>query len=116
MDSPGKQMADRLRANNPNNLPVAMGIAWYKPATYAKCLAIFNDAADLPDSFDSWFLKARALEQDLLRQGLEVIRVEIDPDTFPAWCAANGYTKLDKDARMHYGNLKAMEFATKKPK
>lgn len=109
-------MADRLRAINPNNLPTATGIAWYKPSTYAKCLEIFDDAADLPDSFDSWFPKAQAIEQDLRNQGMEVIRVEIDPDTFPEWCAANGIAKLDKDARMHYGNLKAHEYLVNKPR
>jgi len=108
-DDAGKFLADKLKQANPNNVPMAVGIGWYRPETYAKCLAIFEDRADLPATYSEWLMLAERTEKQVTQQGLTVVRVDIDPDTFPAWCKANGFTRIGKEARMAYGNLKAAE-------
>lgn len=109
MSDIGKFMSDKMKRLNPNNVPSAVGIGWYTRETYPLCLAIFADAANLPDTFDEWLVKAEQTEKQLRQQGMRVVRVEIDPKTFPSWCSANGFSKIDTKARCHYGNLKAME-------
>lgn len=110
MASFGDHVAGKMKSLNTRGLPMAVGITWYTPETYARCLEIFEDAADQHDTFDAWLGTATKTEKDVRRQGLRVVRAEIDPDTFPAWCAANGFGKIDHEARTHFANLKAKEW------
>ena len=87
----------------------AIGIAWYKEDTYQRCLSIFDDAPDLPDTFEKWRLVAESVEAGLLTEHIKAIRVEIDPDKFPAWCKEHGFLRIDKDARIAFSNLNAFE-------
>ena len=105
----GVFLAERMKAINLNNVPSAVGIGWYKPETYAQCLEIFDDRDDLPVSFEDWKQLAERTEQQLAAQGMKTVHVEIDPTTFLAWCRENGFARIDKDARMAFGNAKALE-------
>ena len=105
----GKLLAEQMATLNPNNVPSAVGIGWYKPDAYQRCLTMFDDAADLPDTFDEWLILAEQTEMQIKNQGMRVVRVEIDPDTFPDWCAEHGFSRIVKDARMAYGNTMAAQ-------
>ena len=68
-----------------------IGIAWFKDeAAYRRALAIFTDPENMPASFEDW----KALvgkECKLIREvGNIALRADIDPDTFPDWCASRG--------------------------
>ncbi|HMK66211.1 MAG TPA: hypothetical protein VK564_10480 [Thermodesulfobacteriota bacterium] len=68
-----------------------IGIPWYKDeATYRKALVIFDDIENMPGSFEGWkALVERQLE--LIRsEGNIALRVDIDPETFVAWCTSHG--------------------------
>ena len=82
--------------------PVVAGLAWYRREDYPKLLSIFDDADSLPPSYDEWLEKAKDIESDLIIRGHRVIRATIDPETFPAWCAAKGL-KPDASARTRFG-------------
>ena len=88
---------------------IIAGIPWFTKDSYPRCLEIFDDPGDYPDTFNEWIAKAKETEKKLLRLGAKVIRAEIDPNTFPAWCAMNGFDKVDAKARSHFANLKAAE-------
>jgi hypothetical protein len=75
-------------------------------------LAIFDDADDLPDSFDNWLVLAEKTAKQVSNQGMMVIRAEIDPDTFPQWCADRGHANIDSYARIAYANFVAMQHLT----
>lgn len=69
-----------------------IGIAWYKDdATYRRALAIFTDRENMPASFEGW--KALVDRQcELVKDsGNIALRADIDPETFPSWCASRGY-------------------------
>ena len=68
----------------------AVGITWYRPETYRRCLAIFEDSSNLPDTYFEWLVRAEEWEKQSKREGLKVVRAEIDPVTFPGWCADHG--------------------------
>lgn len=110
----GKRMSDRMKQLNPGNLRSAHGIAWYRPETYERCLAIFQDADDLPDTYDEWLVQAEEGEEQLKREGLKVVRAEIDPVAFPGWCANEGYAQIDTHARIAFANAMALDFLRKK--
>jgi hypothetical protein len=75
--------------------PVLQAMVWYKEEHYPELLAIFDDAHLLPATYSDWLLRAEAKKTEVEASGDQVIKVFIDPETFPQWCKDK---KLPKDA------------------
>jgi hypothetical protein len=87
---------------------IIAGYIWYRSSGhYERCLAAYDDADDLPRAFEDWRRKAEDTVERLESQGARVVRVEIDPDTLPAWCQAHGFNSINAEARTHFANLMA---------
>jgi hypothetical protein len=82
---------------------VAVGISWFQEADYAAALAIMTDDV-LPPTYALWFQKACKGEREAQEMGYRTFRAVIDPQTFAAWCAQNGFTNIDAKARMAFAN------------
>ena len=67
----------------------AVGAYWIKEEDYPKLLKIFNDDR-MPRTWKEWSRMAEEMERGLKAYGHVVMRVHIDPNTFPEWCAAHG--------------------------
>jgi hypothetical protein len=70
----------------------AVGVYWIDEADYPALLALFDDGGTLPPDWAAWRKMAVEMESGLKAYGHPVMRVRIDPVTFPAWCAAHGTT------------------------
>ncbi len=70
----------------------AVGAYWIEETDYAATLKIFDDGNVLPRTWKEWLKIAEEMEKGLKAYGHPVMRVRIDPSTFPAWCAAHGTT------------------------
>jgi len=70
----------------------AVGVYWIEEADYAAALKIFHDGNTLPPAWADWRRNAEEMEKGLKAYGHPVMRVRIDPVSFPAWCAAHGTT------------------------
>ena len=75
--------------NSEDKPPPAVGAYWIKEEHYPALLRLFDDG-DLPPSWKEWLKMAEEMEQGLKAYGHVVLRVYIDPATFPDWCAAHG--------------------------
>jgi hypothetical protein len=73
-----------------NRAPPAVGAFWIKEEDYPALLKIFTDATKMPPTWTEWLKMAEEMEQGLKAYGHVVMRVLIDPSTFPDWCAAHG--------------------------
>jgi hypothetical protein len=89
----------------PNVIPVA-GMVWYRFEDYDHILQIMEDRATLPGTYSKWRVQAEQNERQTRRRGYSVVRVEIDPKTFLAWCAERGL-RVDSKARMEFANAGA---------
>ena len=69
-----------------------VGAYWIKEDDYPRLLTIFEDAGKMPPTWKEWLKMAEEMERGLKAYGHPVLRVYIDPDTFPDWCAAHGTT------------------------
>ncbi len=78
-----------------------MGVVWYKPEHYDALLGMFPDRDKLHSTFEEWLKDAVRVTDQLRRNGIAFRKVFIDPDTFPAWCAARGLS-LDAGARARF--------------
>lgn len=76
-------------ALDPKLIPV--GLPWCREEDYSAFRAIFEDADDLPESWESFIKPRERAEKDFKDKGQLVVRVYINPRTFPAWCATKGY-------------------------
>lgn len=88
-----------------------LGIPWYRPETYARLRAMFEDGEKLHRTYEEWFAAADDLRKRTEADGIRVICVDIDPDEFPGWCRANG-TNLSAPARNRFAGLVAWRIAT----
>ncbi len=79
----------------PQSQPMIRAMVWYKEEHYQKLLSIFDDAELLPVSFQDWLNRAEEKKSEVEADGDQVIKVFIDPETFPEWCKQK---KLAKDA------------------
>ena len=68
----------------------AIGAYWLEEADYPAALHIFDDGNTLPRTWREWLKIAEEMEKGLKAYGHPVMRVRIDPATFPDWCAAHG--------------------------
>lgn len=99
---------------DPTKLPQqvqAIGWAWYSEADYDRLREMFVDGARLPGTFLQWQDQAEQGRKRLLREGKIVVKAYIDPDTFPAWCRANGH-ELDASARSMFAASEARRILT----
>jgi hypothetical protein len=79
-------MAFLLEAIKP---PPAVGAYRIKEADYPALLQLFEDGDRLPRSWKEWEKVAEEMEQGLKAYGHVVLRVYIEPATFPGWCTAH---------------------------
>jgi hypothetical protein len=81
----------RMTHSDDKPLP-AVGAYWIEEADYPAVLKIFDDGNTLPRTWNEWLKIAEEMEKGLKAYGHPVLRVRIDPATFPAWCVAHGTT------------------------
>jgi len=82
---------------------MAVGIPWCRQKDYDAFCAIFEDRRDLPVSWYEFVQRAHEAEKLQRAQGGVAERVFIDPNTFPNWCAENGY-RANANARATFAN------------
>ena len=79
----------------------AVGVYWIDEADYPAVLKIFDDGQKMPPAWKDWLKMAEEMERGLKAYGHPVMRVRIDPDTFPNWCAAQG-TSPGREGRRRF--------------
>lgn len=84
----------------------AAGIPWYVRQDYPRILTIMEDRDLLPTTYDQWRKKADIAKREIERMGGIAIEATIDPDSFPAWCAARGLN-INAHARGLYASEEA---------
>ncbi|MBA3572165.1 MAG: hypothetical protein H0W34_09375 [Pyrinomonadaceae bacterium] len=70
---------------------------------YDELRCLFSDGKNLPATYDEWLKKAQDLFDKFKREGHNVEKVYIEPDTFPAWCAERGLD-VNSQARVRFAN------------
>jgi hypothetical protein len=69
-----------------------IGVYWIEEADYPALLKVFADGDTMPREWAEWCKMAIEMETGLKAYGHPVMRVRLDPVTFPIWCVAHGTT------------------------
>lgn len=85
-------------AEQPAHQPSLQAMVWYKEEHYVELLTIFDDAHLLPPTYQAWLARAEEKKAEVEAAGDQVMKVFIDPQTFPEWCGQKGLAK-DAEAR-----------------
>ncbi len=83
------------KKEHPARQPMLQAMVWYKEEHYVELLELFDDAEQLPPSYRDWLARAEEKRAEVEAGGDQVMKVFIDPATFPEWCREK---KLAKDA------------------
>ena len=87
--------------NSENRPPPPIGVYWINERDYPALLEIFADGTKMPRSWKEWLKIAEEMERGLEAYGHVVMRVRIDPNTFPDWCASQG-TSPGREGRKRF--------------
>jgi hypothetical protein len=87
-----------------------IGIAWFKDeAAYRRARAIFIDSVNMPASFEAWQALVKKELELVQGSGNIAVRADIDPETFPAWCASHGF-RANSQGRIAFVNQVVLEY------
>ena len=84
-----------------NRPPPALGAYWIDEEDYSALLKTFADGNTMPRTWREWLKIAEEMESGLKAYGHVVMRVRIDPNTFPDWCATHG-TSTGREGRKKF--------------
>ena len=88
----------QARKQEPARQAAIQAMVWYKEEHYEQLLSMFDDAEQLPLTYQDWFVRAEGKKAEVEAAGDQVIKVFIDPETFPEWCEKKNLPK-DANAR-----------------
>jgi hypothetical protein len=86
------------KRQEPARQPMIQALVWYKEEDYPELLAMFDDTELLPLTYQHWLARAEEKKAEVEADGDQVIKVFIDPKTFPEWCEKKNLAK-DANAR-----------------
>lgn len=75
----------KLAATAPKNASI-QAMVWYKEEDWDTLLDLFVDTELLPQNYHDWSERAESKKIEVEAAGHQVIKVFIDPVTFPGWC------------------------------
>jgi hypothetical protein len=78
--------------------PSLQAMVYYREEDWDALMKLFVDADKLPRTYQEWHRKAEKMRTEIEESGDIVLKVFIDPETFPQWCAAKG-VPMDGEAR-----------------
>ncbi len=84
--------------SNSNQGPTLQAMVWYKEEDWDTLMDLFPDRHLLPPSYADWLGRAEEMVKKLEGSGDVVMKVFIDPETFPAWCKEQG-KEMNSEAR-----------------
>ncbi|SHO48543.1 hypothetical protein [Desulfopila aestuarii] len=94
----GKPQSQPQPSPSTTHQPSVQALVWYKEEHWLTLKEMFVDGDMLPASFDDWLTRAEKMKKDAEAAGDAVIKVFIDPETFPGWCESKGLP-MDSEAR-----------------
>lgn len=105
MFSGSSKTAEEIKAKQQAKQAVAtpkaasiQAMVWYKEEDWETLLGLFVDTELLPKSYSDWSERAEAKKAEVEAAGHQVIKVFIDPVTFPEWCKEKNM-EMNSEAR-----------------
>ncbi len=90
-----------VKRQSPPQSPTPVGVAWYKPDQWQELLAVSVDKDKLEATYDEWVEEAERVINELRRQGLHIVKVDVNIEELVAWCQSQNIP-VNGEARSMY--------------
>ena len=88
--APKPGLLDRLRRKkNLRRQPPSLGVCWYTEAAWSRIKAEAVDPERFEATYAEWAAMADAALDDLIKTGLQPVKVLVEANAFKAWCVAH---------------------------
>jgi hypothetical protein len=87
-----------------------VGMAWYKSENFKRVRAMYDDGYMLQSTYSDWLATAELGYLHNQSRGFTVVKVDIDPEEFPRWCA-DQKLRMNAIGRLVYTQFKAEQVA-----
>lgn len=85
-----------------------VGVAWYKPDQWERLLAVSVDKDNLEETYEEWTLEAKRVIKELRRQGLNIVKVDVNIEELIDWCQQKNIP-VNGEARSMYAAHKLQQ-------
>ena len=75
-----------IRRKPPDKQQPLTGIGWYRPEQWQRLREVSVDADKLEETHAEWLEIARKTFSDLQRQGVSLVKVDMDVEELLTWC------------------------------
>lgn len=89
---------NKEHVSDPVRQPSVQAMVWYKEEDWPILKEMFVDGDMLPKNYEDWLQRAEEMKKQAQAEGDAVIKVFIDPETFPLWCQKKGL-EMNGEAR-----------------
>jgi hypothetical protein len=86
------------KTSTPAHQPSIQAMVWYKEEDWQTLKEMFVDGDMLPATYNEWLQRAEEMKDKAQAEGDAVLKVFIDPQTFPGWCEKKGM-EMNAEAR-----------------
>ncbi len=94
-------MGARARLRGREEQQGIVGVGWYRSEQWERLLEISSDRDQLEDTHEEWLKNASRVFDRLKREGLPVVKMDIDVEDLLAWCSKNGLA-VNGESRAKY--------------
>jgi hypothetical protein len=81
--------------------PVRFALPWYEAQDWPVLHSLFLERDEVPESYETWLVRAQEAERRHIVDGYAVVRVTIRPEALLDWCRSHNRT-IDLRARHDY--------------
>ena len=90
-----------------------IGVGWYSTDQWALLKILAEDADSLDDSYEDWMAGVQGTMEQLRKQKVEAVKVDVNVPTLQQWCREHG-KPLNGSARAEYVAQRVQELARNK--
>ena len=88
--------------------PTPVAVAWYQPDQWQKLLAVSVDKDKLEETYEDWRQEAERVIKELRRQGLHILKVDVNIEELVAWCQKKKI-RVNGEARSQFAAYKLQQ-------
>ena len=88
----------------------AYGLAWYKQEQWQHLLDVSADKDNLENTYAEWVKNAEKALKQFQRQGMKVVKVNVDIDDLCFWCQAQNIP-VNGESRVNYVAFKLQQMS-----
>jgi hypothetical protein len=73
---------------------IGIKIAYYKKKDWSRFLSLIDDRESMHNNWHDWYTAFAKIKQDLIKEGFQVVEIEVDLDELLDYCRTRGLKNI----------------------